>query len=317
MASALQNSSSSKKRRFQPPITSYFVPCTPETEGNSALSHHSYAAPTNTPTPVLPANILSSLLGVGARVRKSVPEGYKTEQKKLTAYTIPASTSSSSKREVGVDLVTSQQPATTVYAELEPFCGMHKVGNYAVQTFPRPDEQYRDMNMNADDLETTSIPSSSQGSNASSSSSASLLYTNSNSNKRVYDDSDAEEYYDSSTAAHHPIRGNFVPGDIWQDMTVTGFHSSVYAPIPSTSPCHAIPQRTILSPKLSQHRRRIAAAAPSTSGSTWKAYAEQENEDPLAFAGGGEMSSGDMMDLDDFGEASFLRRREEVDADYM
>jgi Ribonucleotide reductase inhibitor len=304
MASALQNSSSSKKRRFQPPITNYFAASTPETEENSTLSHHSYAAPTNTPTPTLPSNILSSLLGVGARVRKSVPEGYKTEQKKLTAYTIPAP-SFSPKRDA--------ESTTTVYAGLEPFCGMHKVGNYAVQTFPRPDEQYR--NVNADDMETFSIPSSSQGSNTSSSSD--FLYANPSSNKRAYG-SDVEDDYDSAAAHHHhhhhPIRGGFASGDIWQDNAITGFNSSVYTSTPSSS--DTISQRTILSPKLSQHRRRIVAAS-STSGSACKTHSEQENQVPLTFAGDCETSSGEMMDLDDFGEADFLRRREEVDADYM
>ena len=288
MASVLQNSSS-KKRRFQPPITSYFVTSTPETEEKSStLSHHSYAAPTNSPTPALPANILSSLLGVGARVRKSVPEGYKTEQKKLTAYTIAAS---SREAEAETGSVTLPQSTTTVYAELEPFCGMHKVGNYAVQTFPRPAEQYRHI----DDAETISIPSSSFSS-----------CTNSNSsNKRVYD-SNVEENYEYSAAVHHPTRDGFVSGDIWQDTAVTRLHSSL--------PSHTIQQRAILSPKLSQRRRRIAVT--TTSGSSWKAHAEQEDEDPLAVADRGETSSGDMMDLDDFGEAAFLRRREEVDDDY-
>lgn len=232
----------------------------------------------------------------------------------LTAYTIPANRLPS---EPDLDINNTSQTSTTLYAELEPFCGIHKIGNYAVQTFPRPAEQYRNnnetVNANADDLESFSIPSSSQESNTSLSSS-SLFYKKSSSNKRAYDsDVDEEDYYVSSvatTASHHnAVRSGFVSGNIWQDTTSSGPHTSIHNT--SSSSYLAISQRTILSPKLGQHRRRIASAP------MWKTQSEQENEDPVTLAGGGTTSSGDMMDLDDFGEAAFLRRREEVDGDYF
>ncbi|KAH8698880.1 ribonucleotide reductase inhibitor-domain-containing protein [Talaromyces proteolyticus] len=211
-------SSTSKKRRFQPPITNFFVPAsTDETPG---VSYNSYAAPTHTPTPTLPNDILSSLLGVGARVRKSVPEGYKTEQKKMTQYTIPAP-----RREPTESSAPLQQ--TRVYAGLEPFCGLHKVGNYAVQTFPRPIEDYQ-----------TARP------------------------------------LNVSTVSR------------------------------STSTFDMRSQRTILSPRLGQQRRQRTAPVNS-----WKGNLEQENTDPLATL------PTHQMDFDDFGEAAFLRRREEVDVD--
>ncbi|KAI7975421.1 hypothetical protein EIK77_006377 [Talaromyces pinophilus] len=268
--STLQNASS-KKRRFQPPITSYFATST--TQENSELSHQNYAAPTNTPTPALPNDILSSLLGVGARVRKSVPEGYKTEQKKLTAYTIPVKTNSTTM-------------TTTVYSELQPFCGIHKVGNLAVQTFPRPDEDYRSEEMmSVDELENISMPSSSQESNAS--------FSSANNKRTLVPDIEEEDGDDSG----------YMHQGIWQDTIPT---ISTY----NTSSSNTMLRRNILSPRLGQHRRRIIVSSRTNSS---KSHAEQENTNPLASAS----APYDSMDTDDFGEASFLRRREEVDFEYM
>ncbi|KUL90348.1 hypothetical protein ZTR_02149 [Talaromyces verruculosus] len=269
--STLQNASS-KKRRFQPPITSYFASST--TQENSELSHQNYAAPTNTPTPALPNDILSSLLGVGARVRKSVPEGYKTEQKKLTAYAIPVKTNSTTM-------------TTTVYSELQPFCGMHKVGNFAVQTFPRPDEDYRSEEMmSVDDLENVSMPSSSQESNVS--------FSSANSKRTLEPDIEEEDGDDSG----------YIHQGIWQDTIPT---ISTYN---NTSSSNTMSRRTILSPRLGQHRRRIVASSRTNSS---KRHAEQENANPLTTTS----VPYDSMDIDDFGEASFLRQREEVDFEYL
>lgn len=268
--STFQNASS-KKRRFQPPITSYFAAST--TQENSELTHQNYAAPTNTPTPALPNDILSSLLGVGARVRKSVPEGYKTEQKKLTAYTIPVKTNSTTMM-------------TTVYSELQPFCGINKVGNLAVQTFPRPDEDYKSEEMmSVDELENVSMPSSSQESNAS--------FSLAN-NKRTLELDIEEEDEDDSGYMHQGI---------WQDTIPT---ISTY----NISSSNTMSRRTILSPRLGQHRRRIVASSLKNSTKT---HTEQENANPLASTS----VPYDGMDIDDFGEASFLRRKEEVDFEYM
>lgn len=312
MTSTLQNSSP-KKRRFQPPITSYFTSNSTTSEENNGLSHYSYAAPTNTPTPALPGNILSSLLGVGARVRKSVPEGYKTQQKKLTAYTIPTPAVSSAKPlsdpELDITSPSTRSATQTVYAELEPFCGFHKIGNYAVQTFPRPEEDYRYGMMSVDDLETPSIPSSSQESNVSLSSSSSF-HVHSNNKRALDSDAEGEEEDVSHTVFQ---QGGFIPGDIWQDNiapATIGSHTSHYY---TSAPSNTRSQRTILSPKLSQYRRRLVTSGSSSS--EWKSRPEQENKDPLATAA--PVMPHEMMDLDDFGEASFLCRREEVDADFM
>lgn len=277
MASISQDS---KKRRFQPPITNFFT-STLEEE-STGLSHNSYSTPTNTPTPALPTNILSLLIGVGARVRKSVPEGYKTEQKKVTQYTIPAPAQS---RRVTASRSIQSHP-TQVYAELEPFCGLHKIGNYAVQTFPRPIEEYQNT-VHVDELETISIPNSSQESTSSSFST--------NLNKRSYDaDIEEDDDIDFPATVFHPS------GDIWQRPLNGNFNSG------SAPAVNMRPQRTILSPKLGQQRRQRTAQNHS-----WKSPAEQENKDPLL------TTENPQLDLDDFGEATFLRRRDEVDAEHL
>lgn len=74
--------------------------------------------------PVLPATIQSNLLSVGMRVRKSVPEGYKTEGtsafKLWTDNTVPGAT--------------KIRPNTRVTSrELLPFCGINKVGGLESQ----------------------------------------------------------------------------------------------------------------------------------------------------------------------------------------
>lgn len=212
-------------------------------------------------------------------MRKSVPEGYKTEQKKVTQYTIPAPVQS--RREAAGSSIQSQP--TQVYAELEPFCGLHKIGNYAVQTFPRPIEEYQSA-VHVDELETISIANSSQNSNASSSFSINV-------NKRSFDaDSEDDDDTEFPTTVFPPS------GDIWQ-RPLNGNFASGSAPAVNMRP-----QRTILSPKLGQQRRQRTARNHS-----WKDHAEQENKDPLLTT----------ENMDDFGEATFLRRRDEVDTDYL
>lgn len=80
--------------------------------------------------PVLPASVQSNLLSVGMRVRKSVPEGYKTVGtsafKLWTDNTKPSTTATAAVR------VCSR--------ELLPFCGINKVGGLDTQ----PAFQYDD-----------------------------------------------------------------------------------------------------------------------------------------------------------------------------
>lgn len=108
------------KRQFtgaQRQITTYFTP-----------SHPSSASPPQQ-KPVLPNAIQSDLLSVGMRIRKSVPEGYKTGTRH-SAFKLW------DERDAGGAPLPHAARARRGGAgagELVPFCGVHRVGGYAVQ----------------------------------------------------------------------------------------------------------------------------------------------------------------------------------------
>lgn len=85
--------------------------------------------------PHLPASVQSSLLSVGMRVRKSVPEGYKTGSS-FGAFKLweeaAAGTTTGSGAAVRRAARTSAR-ADALQRELMPFCGIHRVGGLAVQ----------------------------------------------------------------------------------------------------------------------------------------------------------------------------------------
>ncbi|KAJ9233004.1 hypothetical protein DTO207G8_6344 [Paecilomyces variotii] len=279
-ASTLSKDANSKRRRFQPPITSYFAatgPTTTESNHNdngtsSPLSHHNYSAPTYSASPALPHKVQSSLLSVGMRIRKSVPEGYKTEALKPSVYALAAAKESTSGGYIA---------SRTSYAELAPYCGIHKIGNYAVQTFPTPAAEFGagSEQISTDEGDAFSLPSSSQESVASS-------IPPPNSHKRTYDEDLKEDDEDHDMDA----------SGIWHDPLASS-RFNTYNISPSLS------RRTILSPKLGQQRRQFPGTAKLSRG--------QENRDPFSASATG------AMDVDDFEEPAFLRRREEVDADYL
>ncbi|KAF2104329.1 hypothetical protein NA57DRAFT_51162 [Rhizodiscina lignyota] len=114
------------KRLFQPSITSFFAHA--ERNGGDLID----SSQSEQKMPVLPPNVQANLLNVGMRIRKSVPAGYKNkaaddiEEERRTLYNAP--------------VATSYRPA-----ELQPFCGIHKIGGLAAQS-----ETYQDMNMSTD-----------------------------------------------------------------------------------------------------------------------------------------------------------------------
>ncbi|KGO74968.1 Ribonucleotide reductase inhibitor [Penicillium italicum] len=225
----------SKRRRFQPPITTFFTSATgPVSSDTPVVSHHHhYAAETFSAHPVVPAKVQSSLLSVGMRVRKSVADGYRTHM---------------SKTEEKAPLPTAVAPTPHAQpcpgsrpSELSPFSGAGK------SSFSHDDY------LVTDDGDAYSIPPSSQDSTVS---------LPLGGQKRALEldgdillDEDADESFD-----------NF--GVSWRENS------------------HG---RTILSPNLGQSRRILAVR-------------HSKIEQPT-------------MDMDDFEEATFLRRREEVDAE--
>ncbi|KAJ4346258.1 hypothetical protein N0V95_005574 [Ascochyta clinopodiicola] len=153
-----------KKRQFQPSITSYFHTAQDYSDNDSSDAdeddhHHQRGGPRlrhipkptpHHPTlaPQVPDHVQSSLLSVGMRVRKSVPEGYKTPKTALpalqtatysqtplrkphSAFSIPAL----EQMKIPVDTLAS---TLQHQRELLPFCGLNKIGGYAEQPTTNP-----------------------------------------------------------------------------------------------------------------------------------------------------------------------------------
>ena len=112
------------KRPYQPSITKFFSPSSPtDTIGQTPaspllISHTQWPAPR--PLAPLPAQVQSSLMNVGMRIRKAVPEGYKTHSSDSIHKPLLSSKQS-----------TKNTPST--YAarqrELVPFCAINNIGN--------------------------------------------------------------------------------------------------------------------------------------------------------------------------------------------
>lgn len=108
----------------------------------------------------LPANVQANLLSVGMRVRKSVPEGYKTTGtsafKLWTDSTRPGEAKTSSQMAAAA----AAKPASAVSRELLPFCGINKVGGLDTQ----PEFVYDDGDIEVPALDEIPELSMSQGS---------------------------------------------------------------------------------------------------------------------------------------------------------
>lgn len=137
----------SKRRRFQAPITNFFPAHPTHPDGATSFSHtHThYSAPTSSPTPIVSAKEQASLLNVGMRIRKAVPEGYKTK---------PVNKSAGVYNSAGANC-----------PELAPFCAMAKPGDRPVGSLEDPSSC-----ITTDDGDAFSLPPSSQDSALSSSS---------------------------------------------------------------------------------------------------------------------------------------------------
>lgn len=164
-------------------ITSFF---------NAQSAGDAAATETERQQPVLPASIQSNLLSVGMRVRKSVPEGYKTEGhsafKLWTDNTMP-----------NAPKVRSNTRVTS--RELLPFCGINKVGGFESQpAFVHDDVPDEDavpeltMSQETVDGEDFATPS----------------------RKRIYDDDDAQE-----------LNGELSPGSRGNARLLAVAHSRV------------------------------------------------------------------------------------------
>jgi hypothetical protein len=155
----------------QSQITSFFGP------GQPSISVTSHSPSDTAPSPVLPASVQANLLSVGMRVRKSVPEGYKTggyNAFKLWSDSDNAAASSKPK----------YTPAPIVtQKELLPFCGINRVGGLSSQPSFAED----------DDLPSMDAMPGLTSSQESMASTASAQSDNTSTRKRIFDEEDRSE----------------------------------------------------------------------------------------------------------------------------
>ncbi|KAI1137396.1 ribonucleotide reductase inhibitor-domain-containing protein [Hypoxylon sp. FL0543] len=91
-------------------------------------------APSPIASPPLPASVQANLLSVGMRVRKSVPEGYKTGSYSAFAlWDESHNTDTGSATHTTMGEGRSRANAISTPRELLPFCGIHKVGGLGTQ----------------------------------------------------------------------------------------------------------------------------------------------------------------------------------------
>ncbi|CAK7262621.1 hypothetical protein SEPCBS119000_000052 [Sporothrix epigloea] len=260
-------------------------------------------------SPLLPPSVQANLLAVGMRVRKSVPEGYKTS--KLdgppSARSMGASTTAyrpSSSLYSSHDIASPTPSFNATQRELTPFCGLHKVGGLAVQTFG-DSEGGRPMfaaslfggdNGLAEDAEPPSLTSSQETvSSTFSYDSSSLASTR----KRVYDDEEEDDaQVDDETSVHQANYGRSFQVHEDTYVPMQGLSRASPFPFPST-PSHITGwlasgnagRRALANP---QRRRRGGMPCPSQ---------------PLAKQAAGSLYSLDQENAEimaDFDEADFL-----------
>jgi hypothetical protein len=167
------------KRPFQPQITSFFARADRDDPASSTTPEPQRGAPE------LPHSVQVSLLNVGMRIRKAVPEGYKTHKTALFNDPTPARAAFSSP----ASSIEYSRPA----GELLPFCGLHRIGGLSAQ----PVSAQGEIDIFADDMpfnlsqESTSSTLSTDSMPAAS---HSFLF---NTNKRRFEDEENEEQENS------------------------------------------------------------------------------------------------------------------------
>ena len=283
--------------------------------------------------PTLPAATQSSLLTVGCRVRKSVPEGYKTHATASGGFTPrPFMTS----RLSPATLAAITAPAK--YSELTPYAAdsqpsIHDIGGFpAIQ--PLSMATFCGVSL-------AHMPSSSSLYSRPSSSQESITTTNMN--KRAFDDSL------SSSSEDDDVDSDFIPQ--LPPSVFSGYLSSPYHPGPSSTPFTShhrrgssypfkhttmpdlnalsasnVAHRVFAQPKSRRKPQPLPPASPEQEnfgffgrcGPGWDTYDTglESASGSMALGGCGyemnlESASGGM----DFSEAGFLRRRDEVEMD--
>lgn len=200
------------------------------------------------------------------RIRKAVPEGYKTKPVEKTS--------------IG-GFSNANGDGTAGYTELAPFSGMSKTSSdqRPVESLSNTTTSFL-VSTTTDDGDAFSLPSSSQTSTLSSTSLPSGL------KRPCDDDAETENLNDDSIDSSGDI--------IFHDGSPVGSNLNLNLGLPAPP---SMINRPFLAPTVARQKRQVLATQLSLGQSS-----------PLANAG---------MDVDDFEEPVFLRRREEVDAEYL
>ncbi|KAI5924486.1 ribonucleotide reductase inhibitor-domain-containing protein [Camillea tinctor] len=175
-------------------ITSFFT--TSDNNASPAITQRP-----SEPSPSLPASVQSNLLSVGMRVRKSVPEGYKTGN--YNAFSLwDERTSCAPVASSG-----RANPVSSTPRELLPFCGIHKVGGL--------DTQPPHLSIDDTPLE-DEIPGLTSSQDSMDSETSTSLP---NTRKRVYtddddDDADLERHFNVNTTSQSRTAGLDFDGEI-------------------------------------------------------------------------------------------------------
>lgn len=270
-------------------ITSFFSP--------STLSNtNPLVAAALDSRPVLPADTQSNLLNVGMRVRKSVPEGYKTG----SAYGCFSLFDENPNKLPAATTTTTRALAGAGQRELTPFCGLNKTGGLSVQPFAfsaAPDP---------DDVPSLSSSQDSIASDMSSSTfTAAPLSINTNltpknnthaTRKRIYSDSDDSDTPSVSECLQVPS-GDWMDGQVSpRSLVPVGWENTRVMAVP-----HRRTTRRRTSPSHAHALVGVGGAAASTVPTVLVTGVDARDHKAL-----GQLGQENMVVDEDFPEAEFL-----------
>lgn len=286
----------SKRRRFQAPLTSFFSKSSKHTldHSNPESSQHESTSPSSQTS--LDSSVQSSLLTVGMRIRKSVPEGYKTQiaasQNSSRALHEPSFfVGSEGTNAAGSSSSNAQSRHST---DLTPYCGLHKVGGLGVQAFPSPTKMsaFSFPQVNSPD-ELLSLPSSQESAYPSSTNFSTRSSRDPRKRSQVFDDDcDGENVHGASSEA----------ADAFSLTTSSTMYPYSHTCMPDLTAFSSptVTMRTIVQPK-SRTRKRAGADSKDLVDPGPK-----NSQNAFGFLGDFHF---------DFGEATFLKPREDVEMD--
>lgn len=242
-------------------ITSFFS-SVPSSSTSSTSQHLNVSSPIASPS--LPASVQANLLSVGMRVRKSVPEGYKTGS--YSAFTLwDESNNSNPTTHSTMGEGRSRANAISSPRELLPFCGIHKVGGLGTQpenatlspsSYTSSSTAYQPLlsinGLPLDDDSMDDVPGLTSSQESIESTASNLSVSPTKTRKRSYTEDDEET---PDTPGHLNLNVNF---NVWRDSFDGEVSPRSQAPTgwaPSNGRIMAVPR------KAKQRGSKLAAQA--------------------------------------------------------